>query len=141
MHDRKIEMTKRAGGFVGLPGGFGTYEEVLEVICWTQIGLHTKPMVLLNVLNFYDPLRSLIRSGIKEGFIQPHNENLVIFVDGPPDMREHDAFDWGKAAIDALDSWDGGSVQRLPFDWQKKQGVGGWIGNYVGATITWALGH
>ena len=82
-------------------------------------------MVLLNVLNFYDPLRSLIQSGIKEGFIQPHNENLVVFVDGPSDMKEHDTFDWGKAAIDALDGWDGGLVQSLPFDWQKKQDVHG----------------
>jgi len=71
MHERKIEMATRAGGFVGLPGGFGTYEEVLEVICWTQIGFHSKPVVVLNVLNFYDPLRSLIQSGIKDDSFSP----------------------------------------------------------------------
>jgi predicted Rossmann-fold nucleotide-binding protein len=93
------------------------------VICWTQIGFHTKPVILLNVLNFYDPLRTLIRSGIKEGFIQPHNENLVVFVEGPSDTNEHEIFDWGKAAIDALDRWDGGCVQSLPYDWQKEHEV------------------
>jgi hypothetical protein len=85
-------------------------------------------VILLNVLNFYDPLRCQIQSGIKEGFIQPHNEHLVVFVDGPSDVNEHDAFDWGKAAIDALEEWDGGRVQSLPFDWKKEQVVrGGWI--------------
>jgi len=94
--------------------------KVLEVITWTQIGYHTKPVVVLNVLNFYNPLRALIRSGIKEGFIQSHNEHLVVFVDGPSDLTEHETFDWGKAALEALDSWDGGKVQSLPFDWKKR---------------------
>jgi len=121
MHERKLEMTTRASGFVGLPGGFGTYEEVLEAICWTQIGIHTKPVILLNVLKFYDPLRFLIQSGIKEGFIHPQNENLAVFVDGPSDINEHDTFDWGQAAIDALDGWDASRVQSLPINWQMKQ--------------------
>ncbi|KIM87500.1 hypothetical protein PILCRDRAFT_815024 [Piloderma croceum F 1598] len=141
MHDRKIEMAKRVGGFIGLPGGFGTYEEILEVICWTQIGLHTKPVVILNVLNFYDPLRAQIQLGIKEGFIQPHNEHLVVFVDGPSDVNEHDTFDWGKAAIDALDGWDGGRVQCKHFDWQKEQEIpAGWIRTSFGAFVSGMFG-
>ena len=78
-------------------------------------------MILLNVLKFYDPLRFLIQSGIKEGFIHPQNENLAVFVDGPSNINEHDTFDWGQAAIDALDGWDASRVQSLPINWQMKQ--------------------
>ncbi|KAI0806906.1 hypothetical protein C8Q74DRAFT_1362475 [Fomes fomentarius] len=105
MHERKAEMARRSCGFVGLPGGYGTYEEVLEVVCWSQIGIHSKPVLILNVLNFYDPLRDLIRNGIKNGFIRDKNEQLVLFVEGPADHVEHEDFDWGKAAVEALDRW------------------------------------
>lgn len=117
MHERKVEMASRAGGFIGLPGGYGTFEEVFEVTTWTQLGIHEKrvtslsfllfihcdskscwnlAVVLLNVLGFYGPLRDIIRNGVKAGFIQPSNERLITFVDGPDDLTEHGAFDWGK---------------------------------------------
>jgi len=121
MHERKVEMAKRAAGFLGLPGGFGTFEEVLEVTTWTQIGIHEKPVVLLNVLAFWNPLRDLVQNGIREGFIQPHNERLIVFVDGPSDHREHETFDWGTAALHALDTWQGGIMKPL-FDWSKRTG-------------------
>ncbi|KAH7927056.1 hypothetical protein BV22DRAFT_1127646 [Leucogyrophana mollusca] len=117
MHERKVEMAKRVGGFVGLPGGFGTFEEILEVVTWNQLNIHNKPVVLLNVLSYWDPLRDLIRNGIREGFIQPQNERLVVFVDGPADHAQHETFDWGQAAINALNSWQHEKVQPLPFHW------------------------
>lgn len=80
-------------------------------------------VVILNVLGFYDPLQSLIQSGIKEGFIPKHNEKMVVFVHGPADRQEHDIYNWGKAAIDALDAWDASHVECLPFDWQKEKGA------------------
>ncbi|KAL4074712.1 hypothetical protein V8B97DRAFT_1868732 [Scleroderma yunnanense] len=150
MHERKVEMAKRVGAFIGLPGGFGSFEEIMEVITWNQLNIHNKrklhfvlhrvtpfslavfphlstlclweiAVVLLNVLSYYNPLRELIRNGIREGFIQPQNEHLVIFVDGPADLREHERFDWGRAALDALDSWQYDKIQTLPFHWNKDE--------------------
>lgn len=57
------------------------------------------------MFNFYDPLRDLIRNGIKNGFIHEKNEQLVLFVEGPADHVEHEDFDWGEAALEALDKW------------------------------------
>lgn len=121
MHERKVEMARRVGAFVGLPGGFGTFEEILEVITWNQLNIHNKPVVLLNVLSYYNPLRELIKNGIREGFINPRNEHLVIFVDGPADHNEHETFDWGKAALEAIDSWQYDKSQILPFHWNKDE--------------------
>jgi len=120
MHERKVEMATRVGGFIGLPGGFGTFDEVLEVITWNQLNIHNKPVVLLNVCGYWSPLRALVRTGIEEGFIRPENEKLVIFVDGPEDYDKHETFEWGKAAIAALESWDTANTKgTLPFHWLK----------------------
>ncbi|KAI0283871.1 hypothetical protein BC826DRAFT_171269 [Russula brevipes] len=104
MHERKVEMARRVCGFVGLPGGFGTFEEILEVVTWTQLGIHSKPVVVLNVLGFFDPLRALIKNAVASGFIKKQNEDLVVFVDCPP-AADPTTFDWGAAAIKATDSW------------------------------------
>ncbi|KAG1736767.1 hypothetical protein EDB19DRAFT_1720208 [Suillus lakei] len=119
MHERKIEMAKRVGAFVGLPGGYGTFEEILEVVTWNQINIHNKPVILLNVLSYYNPLRELIRNGVREGFIQPHNEKLCVFVDGPTDHKDHESFNWGQAAVDAIAAWQHDQIQSLPFHWTK----------------------
>ncbi|KAJ7493134.1 hypothetical protein B0H11DRAFT_1803556 [Mycena galericulata] len=119
MNERKVEMAKRVDGFFGLPGGFGTLDEILEVITWTQIGFHTKPIILLNVLSYFDPLRQLIRNGITEGFIPADNESFVIFVDGPKAHSEHETFDWGEAGLDALAAWDGTAAKPL-FAWTER---------------------
>ena len=63
-------------------------------------------VLVVNVLNFYDPLRALIRNGIENGFIVEKNEKLIKFVEGPEDRAEHENFDWGKAALEALDTWE-----------------------------------
>ncbi|THV07998.1 hypothetical protein K435DRAFT_741547 [Dendrothele bispora CBS 962.96] len=120
MHERKVEMAKRAAGFIGLPGGFGTFDEVVEATTWTQIGIHDKPVVLLNVLSFYEPLRQLIKNSIEAGFIQPEYEKIVIFVDGPANREAHADFDWGEAAVDAIDDWRIERAKRMSktmFDW------------------------
>ncbi|KAJ7261255.1 hypothetical protein B0H12DRAFT_1048083 [Mycena haematopus] len=105
MHERKVEMARRAAGFIGLPGGFGTFEEVLEVTTWTQLGIHKTSVVLLNVCSFWEPLRQLIDNAIAYGFIQPISKDLVVFVDGPGSHSDHEAFNWGEAALEALDGW------------------------------------
>lgn len=78
-------------------------------------------VIVLNVLSFYEPLRQLIRNGVREGFIAPQNEQLVLFVDGPADQGLHDAFDWGRAALDALDQWQDTRNPSLLYDWTKRQ--------------------
>ncbi|KAF8579475.1 hypothetical protein K439DRAFT_1394619 [Ramaria rubella] len=119
MHERKVEMSKRVRGFIGLPGGFGTFEELLEVTTWSQIGMHEKPVVILNVLGFYNPLRELIQSGVRLGFIQPEGEGLVIFIDGPSDLSTHEYFDWGSPALSAIASWRA-PAKQYAFDWTKQ---------------------
>jgi len=104
MHERKLEMARRAGGFIALPGGYGTLEELMEVAAWTQLGIHSKPVVLVNVLGFFDPLRAMIRNAVALGFIKAHNEKLMIFSDCPPGA-DPATFDWGAAALSALNGW------------------------------------
>lgn len=76
----------------------------------------SQAVVLLNVLSFWEPLRALIRTSMEAGFIKNLSERLVTFVDGPTDLREHETFDWGKAALEAIDSWEGGKNIPL-YDW------------------------
>ena len=78
MHERKAMMADLADGFVALPGGFGTFEELCEVITWSQLGFHPKPCGLLNVAGYYDPLLALFGRGVDEGFIPPQHRALVI---------------------------------------------------------------
>ncbi|XP_060195825.1 cytokinin riboside 5'-monophosphate phosphoribohydrolase LOG8-like [Lycium barbarum] len=78
MHERKAEMARRADAFVALPGGYGTMEELLEVITWSQLGIHEKPVGLLNIDGYYDCLLGLFDKGVEEGFIKPSARNIVI---------------------------------------------------------------
>ncbi|KIK81214.1 hypothetical protein PAXRUDRAFT_198462 [Paxillus rubicundulus Ve08.2h10] len=135
MHERKIEMTERVGAFVGLPGGFGTFEEILEAVTWNQLNIHNKPVIVLNVLSYYNPLRDLIKNGIREGFIRPESEKLIVFVEGPADPYEHEDYDWGTAALKAIDAWEHDNVSTLPFYWTKgidSSGIGEGASNWNG---------
>lgn len=78
MHERKAEMARFADAFIALPGGYGTLEELLEVITWAQLGIHKKPVGLLNVDGFYDPLLSFIDLAVNEGFITEEARHIVI---------------------------------------------------------------
>lgn len=71
MHARKAAMAERADAFVALPGGFGTLDELFEIVTWRQLGIHRKPIGLLNVNGFFDPLVALIRHMSAAGFIKP----------------------------------------------------------------------
>lgn len=72
MHERKAVMAERSDAFLALPGGFGTLDEMMEIITWTQLGFQQKPVGFLNTGGFYDPLFAFIRQAEKEGFIHPH---------------------------------------------------------------------
>ena len=75
IHTRKARMAELADGFVALPGGFGTFEEVFEIITWAQIGIHRKPIGLLNTQGYYDLLLEMVAHADREGFIyREHNQ-------------------------------------------------------------------
>lgn len=78
MHTRKARMAELSDGFIALPGGFGTFEEFCEVLTWGQLGFHLKPMGLLNVCSFYDPLLSMFGHAVQEGFLRSQNRAMVI---------------------------------------------------------------
>ncbi|MGJ5646811.1 TIGR00730 family Rossman fold protein [Morganella morganii] len=78
MHERKSKMIELADGFVALPGGFGTLEEFAEVFTWSQIGLHQKPVGLMNINNYYDPLLSMISKMTDEQFMQEKYRHMAI---------------------------------------------------------------
>ena len=83
MHQRKALMAQLADAFVALPGGYGTLEELMEVITWAQLGIHRKPIGVLNTLGYYEPWLQMIRQGVRQGFI--HREYLRVFtVSGDP---------------------------------------------------------
>ena len=81
MHTRKARMAELADGFIALPGGFGTFEEFCEVLTWGQLGFHVKPMGLLNVNGFYDPLLALFEHAVAEGFLREENRAMALAAD------------------------------------------------------------
>ncbi|XP_024988568.1 probable cytokinin riboside 5'-monophosphate phosphoribohydrolase LOGL10 isoform X3 [Cynara cardunculus var. scolymus] len=78
MHQRKAEMARQADAFIALPGGYGTLEELLEVITWAQLGIHQKPVGLLNVDGYYSSLLSFIDKAVDEGFITPTARHIIV---------------------------------------------------------------
>ncbi|KAJ0781592.1 putative LOG family protein [Helianthus annuus] len=78
MHQRKAEMARQADAFIALPGGYGTLEELLEVITWAQLGIHKKPVGLLNVNGYYNSLLSFIDKAVDEGFVTPDARRIIV---------------------------------------------------------------
>jgi len=86
MHERKAMMAELSDAFIAMPGGFGTLEEMMETITWGQLGIHRKPVGLLNVASFYDPLIAMIDRAIEEGFIMPRYRNLFVASSGVDEL-------------------------------------------------------
>ncbi|WOL11688.1 putative cytokinin riboside 5'-monophosphate phosphoribohydrolase LOG4 [Canna indica] len=86
MHERKSEMAKNADAFIALPGGYGTMEELLEVIAWFQLGIHDKPVGILNVDGYYNDLLALFEKGVKEGFIEDSASHIIISADNAEEL-------------------------------------------------------
>jgi uncharacterized protein (TIGR00730 family) len=79
MHERKAQMSELADGFVALPGGIGTLEELIEMYTWSQLGLHAKPLGLLNVSGYYDGLAGFLDHAVASGFLRPeHRAALAV---------------------------------------------------------------
>jgi uncharacterized protein (TIGR00730 family) len=102
MHERKALMASLADGFVSLPGGLGTLEETLEILTWAQLGIHRKPVGLLNVEGYYEGLRGLLAHAVAEGFVRRDYLGLFVFADTPA------------ALLDAFARW---CPPRLPGAW------------------------
>lgn len=83
MHARKALMAELSEAFVGLPGGFGTFEELLEIVTWAQLGIHSKPVGVLNVAGYYDGLVRLVDHAVSEGFIVRESRDLFFVADRP----------------------------------------------------------
>ena len=83
MHERKALMASLADGFVALPGGLGTLEEIFEVLTWAQLGIHRKPIGLVDVDGYWDGLRTLLGHAVQEGFIRPENADLLLVESAP----------------------------------------------------------
>ncbi len=77
MHERKAMMAQLSDGFVAMPGGMGTLEELFEMLTWAQLGIHAKPVGLLNVGGFYDQLVGFLQHAQGEGFIRPEHGQLM----------------------------------------------------------------
>lgn len=81
MHTRKARMAALADGFVALPGGMGTLEELCEMLTWGQLGLHTKPCAVLNVAGYFDNLLGFIDHMAAEGFLRPRHHDMLLRAD------------------------------------------------------------
>jgi uncharacterized protein (TIGR00730 family) len=78
MHERKAMMAQLSDGFIAMPGGMGTLEELFEMLTWSQLGIHAKPIGLLNVDGFYDGLAGFIGHATEQGFIRPQHAALMM---------------------------------------------------------------
>lgn len=97
MHERKQRMMQLSDAAIALPGGCGTLEELLEVITWKQLGLYLKPIVIVNIDNFFTPLLTYLEQLIEERFMRPIHRNIWIVVESPEDVLE---------AIEKAEPWD-----------------------------------
>jgi uncharacterized protein (TIGR00730 family) len=83
MHERKALMAELADGFIAMPGGLGTFEELFEVWTWAQLGYHRKPCALLNVAGFYDKLAGFLDEVVERGFVKPVHRSMLIVENDP----------------------------------------------------------
>jgi uncharacterized protein (TIGR00730 family) len=100
MHERKALMADLSDGFIALPGGFGTLEEVIEIATWAQLGLHTKPFGLLNVAGYFDALVAFFDHAVTEGFVRPQHRETLLVAERPASL------------VDAFERWQPPHVHK-----------------------------
>jgi len=101
MHERKAAMADAAEAFIMLPGGFGTFDEFFEVLSWTQLGIHVKPCGVLDVAEFFAPLRALMDGAVNAGFVHPEHRDMVVTDNDPARL------------LDRLAAWKPVTVSKL----------------------------
>ncbi len=102
MHERKALMADLADGFIALPGGFGTFDELFEITTWAQLGLHSKPVGLLDVAGYFTPLLALITHASTEGFIPPRHTGIILHESTPSALLDRFA---SYAPLTGVDKW------------------------------------
>lgn len=85
MHERKARMAELADGFIAMPGGFGTFEEIFEVLTWAQLGMHSKPCALFNAANYYEKLAEFLDLTVARKFVKEKNREMLI-IEKDPDV-------------------------------------------------------
>ena len=86
MHERKQTMADLSDGFIAMPGGFGTIEEITEILTWSQLGIHQKPCGLLNVHGYFDRLIGFLDHAVSERFLSPVNRAMIMIADTPGEL-------------------------------------------------------
>jgi uncharacterized protein (TIGR00730 family) len=89
MHARKARMAELADAFVALPGGWGTLDELFEILTWAQLGLHAKPVAMLNLAGFFDPLLAFLDSARDAGFVREGHHALLQVTSDPAALLDH----------------------------------------------------
>lgn len=88
MHERKMRMSELCDGIIAMPGGFGTLDECFEMVTWGQLGIHQKPVALLNVNGFYDPLAQMLDHMTTQGFLKEAHKEMLIISSNPKRILE-----------------------------------------------------
>ncbi|AZA88389.1 TIGR00730 family Rossman fold protein [Chryseobacterium shandongense] len=88
MHERKTKMNELCDGVIVLPGGYGTLEEFFEMITWAQLGLHQKPIGILNIDGFYNDLINLVQNMVDKGFLKQINRDMLLISDTIDELLE-----------------------------------------------------
>jgi len=86
MHERKLKMHELSNGFIALPGGYGTLEELFEIITWGQLGLHQKPIGILNAKGFFDSMLQFLDTMVTNGFLKQENRDMLLIEDTPKNL-------------------------------------------------------
>lgn len=88
MHERKMRMSELCDGIIAMPGGFGTLDECFEMVTWGQLGIHQKPVALLNVNGYYDPMVQMLNHMTTQGFLKEVHRDMLIVSDRPESILE-----------------------------------------------------
>jgi uncharacterized protein (TIGR00730 family) len=89
MHQRKALMAERADAFIALPNGYGTGDELFEILTWAQLGFHARPIGLLNTAGYFDPMLAWLDHMAREDFLRPKHRELLLVADGPEKLLDH----------------------------------------------------
>jgi uncharacterized protein (TIGR00730 family) len=88
MHERKAKMNELSDGVITLPGGFGTLEELFEMLTWAQLGLHQKPIGILNINGFYNELLAFVQTMVSKGFLKEINQEMLLTSDSIDELLD-----------------------------------------------------
>uniref|UniRef100_A0A7S0VMW6 Cytokinin riboside 5'-monophosphate phosphoribohydrolase n=1 Tax=Polytomella parva TaxID=51329 RepID=A0A7S0VMW6_9CHLO len=111
MHSRKALMASHSDAFIAMPGGFGTFEELLEVLTWQQLGFHAKPIGLLNINKFWDPLLAFLDHTVSQEFVQQRHRDALIVSEDPEELiRKLKAFKPTPSLLEEIRNKNGGVV-------------------------------